>query len=415
MNSHERTQSETQLGLSWLIALRWGAVAGQLATLAFVRLALQTDQRWGVLLALVASTALTNVALLTVKPQAPKWLLPVVLSFDVVTLTGLLAASGGITNPFTVFFFVHVALAALFDGRAAQLVAGLTVLAFSLLCAAAAADGAAFTSVVGSWVAYVLGTSFVAYFVSRVSRALRGREQRLARLTAQNERLATLSSFSANAAHELGSPLATIAVAAGELSSRLRREKVDVELLSDAELVRAEVARCRRILVELSARSGEAMGEMPERAALNRVVDELKMLLAPPRRDALQVSYQPADAHAHAVNVPVKTLAQVLNNLVRNAFEAQGEAGHIDAPVELQIVTGERPVFRVLDRGAGIAPEVSPRLGEPFVTTKGENGLGLGIYLARATAERLGGALRLNARAGGGTVVEFDLAEEHES
>src|SRR5690606_17716055 len=244
--------------LSWLLKVRWGAVAGQLVALAFVRFVLALDLPYLPLLGLVAFTAVSNAALtFWGRPAADTCTLPVVLAVDGVVLTALLATSGGASNPFTVFFLVHVALAALLlEARLAWAIVSLTTIAFATLFFLPAHstthhhhDHSAWSAhLVGMWVAYVLAAGFVAHFVGRVSRAIRERDRRLAEvahLAAQNERLATLSSFSANAAHELGSPLATIGLASKELAIALRREAPDSALPADAELVCREVARCR--------------------------------------------------------------------------------------------------------------------------------------------------------------------------
>ncbi len=102
----------------------------------------------------------------------------------------------------------------------------------------------------------------------------------------------------------------------------------------------------------------------------------------------------------------------MLHNLVRNAFEAQDEAG-VEEPVDVHVVVGARLCIHVLDRGPGMPESVRERLGEPFVTTKGDRGgLGLGINLARAYVDRTGGHLLVRRRAGGGTDVELCLVRD---
>src|SRR5690606_7078610 len=109
-----KPDTEVQLGLSWLLKLRWGAVAGQLIALIVVRVFLELDLPYVPLLGLVSFTAASNAVLMFVdQPSTSTWRLPGVLTIDVAVLTAMLAASGGASNPFTVFFLVHVALAAL--------------------------------------------------------------------------------------------------------------------------------------------------------------------------------------------------------------------------------------------------------------------------------------------------------------
>ena len=396
-----------QLGLPWLLRLRWGAVAGQLLAITLVRAVLAVDLPYGALVALASFTALTNVALHLVRRPERSWHLAAVLVLDVTVLTAMLALSGGASNPFTVFFLVHVALAALLlEPRLAWGLVVVTVAAFGLLFFSPPGPmtlhmHGGHAHLVGMWIAYALAAGFVAHFVAKVSHAMRERDQRLAtiaRLAAQNERLATLSSFSANAAHELGSPLATIGLAAKELALGLRAQQAPDALASDAELVVREVARCRDILADISARAGESMGEMPIATTPEHVIEDVRKAAS-----HLRVTFDDDASKTAAIVAPARTLAQMLQNLVRNALEAHEERG-VDEPVELRVSVGERVCFHVLDRGAGLSEDVRDHVGEPFVTTKGaRGGLGLGIYLARAYAERTGGDLTFHAREGGGT------------
>lgn len=151
---------------------------------------------------------------------------------------------------------------------------------------------------------------------------------------------------------------------------------------------------------------------MPVRATPPRVVEELQRVMAPALVPHLRVSYVSETSLDASLVAPVKTLALMLHNLIRNAFEAQEDADVL-TPIELRIEAGERLCFHVLDRGTGPTDEVRAKLGEPFVTTKAERGgLGLGVYLARSYAERTGGYLLFQPRDGGGSDVELCLPRD---
>jgi two-component system sensor histidine kinase RegB len=413
-----------ELGVPWLVRLRWAAVLVQAVALGTARVAFDLDFPWFTVIALVALSAASNGALARRQgePRATA-AVPWVLMLDVALLTAILGLTGGPMNPFSVFYVVHVALAAmLLETRRAWLVATITIVAFACLFLMQPDDphamhhGEALSAhLIGMWVAYLLAAGFVAHFVSRLSSALRARERRLAevaQLAAVNERLASLSSFSANAAHELGSPLGTIALAAGDLVTALEAVDRASPLSEDARLVAREVARCRGILADLSARAGQSVGEMPSHSTPQAVVDAAVALLPPPLRASLAVTWETPEAADAPCLLTVRTLSQMVANLLRNAWEASEDTAR-PPEVTLAIACREELVLRVLDRGPGLPPAVAARLGEPFVTTRADRGgLGLGLYLAAAFARRAGGSLSVSPRQGGGTEARLTLARD---
>ncbi len=420
-DSESEFESDVELGLRWLVNLRWGAGLSQLLALVFVHFGLGLELPYLPLLGLVLFTLLSNSALsFLLRPKHGVWEVPLILLTDVLLLTLMLAWSGGPSNPFTVFFLVHVALGAvLLEPRWSWGLVATTAVAFGALFVLPIGGhehhhhhGALANHLVGMWVAYVLAAGFVAYFVGRLSHATRERDRKLsvlAGLKAQNERLATLSAFSASAAHELGSPLATIGLSADELVRAVGTDEDFRSVADDARLIHREAMRCRKILAELSTRAGASVGEMPSTSSPGEITRELVASLPSQLGSNLRIRFASEAAERSELFVPSRTLVQMLVNLVKNAFEAQDESGTFD-PVELEVDVDERVIFTVYDRGSGMAKEIADTLGEPFVTTKSQvGGLGLGIYLVRAFAERTGGKLRLGARDGGGVVAELTI------
>jgi len=436
--SRDARSSDARLGLAWLVRVRYGAVALFALTLLVCRFALglQVDYAW--IGALLGLTLVTNFVLSFHQARAPRLVLPFVLAQDVGTLAISLALSGGPANPFSVFFLVHVALAAVLLRPALSWgFAVLTALCFAGLFALPspghqhhAGHGAAFSAhLAGMWIAYALSAVFVAYFVGTVSRAVRKLDREAAELrilALQNERLATLTSFSATAAHELASPLSTIALAAEELELSSDALAQSPDLGRDIRLIRTEIRRCRDILQELSSRAGESMGEMPISTTAGAIVEGVLSQLSPRLARQLEVAFEEDATRLASIVTTKQTLVYLLHSLIRNAFEAEAEA-QVAGSVRL-VVTRARPGrekaareaggrerllrFCVLDRGSGVAPDILPHIGEPFVTTKAERGgLGLGLFLARAFAERMGGRFALQARAGGGTDAELALPD----
>ena len=418
-----------KIGLAWLVRLRWLAIAGQLAIVALAVLALRVSLPLELVATLISITALSNLALTgwLRKGEPSAHALTTVLLLDVLTLTGLLLCAGGASNPFSVFYLVHVALAALLLApRPAWFVAATTSLAFGSLFVlpAHAIDahamhmqhGASSMHLQGMWLAYSLAAGFVVHFVSRVASALQAREHELFELqrsAVRHEKLASLSTLAAGAAHELGTPLGTIALVAKELERGLEAGSAASELIPDARLIRHEVERCRDILQQMAARAGEGAGEMLAPISVHGVEQELSDALG---AHAVQLAFEregEGEGGLGEIVAPKRLLVQVLANLVRNAFDAQAEAGKTD-PVRLVTrLEAERAAFEILDRGAGIATDASPRVGEPFFTTKAPGrGLGLGVFLARAFAEKMGGELTLAARPGGGTVARLTVPRD---
>jgi two-component system sensor histidine kinase RegB len=416
--------------LAWLVRLRWGSVVAQAVTVLVGVFALGAPTS---LLAdvVIAVTAGSNIALFAAarkRRAVGAGVLGAVLVFDTVALTALLFLCGGPSNPFSTLYLVYVTLAALALGiRWASVAIAVSAAGYALLFlagdqAAAMAhmhhDGSAFSAhLQAMWVAFTVTAALIAYFVARVARALREREDELAEarnVAGRAEKLASLSTLAAGAAHELGTPLGTIAVVSKELELVLKRTPGLSTLSEDARLIRDEVERCRRIVQQMSGRSGEAMGEVPEPVVLADLLKEA-------RRQSLSSS-SPILASELLVDVdaavparlvlPVRGLVQSLRNLLHNAWDAGGPASDVRLRVRR---ANDRVTFEVEDRGMGMTSEVLERVGEPFFTTKlpGE-GTGLGLFLARTFAERWQGRLTLESEAGRGTraVLELPLTPE---
>jgi two-component system sensor histidine kinase RegB len=219
------------------------------------------------------------------------------------------------------------------------------------------------------------------------------------RATARQARLASLVTLAAGAAHELSTPLATIAVAVKELERNQVRWS-DPELLSDVRLIRNQVDRCRNILHQMSSDAGQTIGEHWEPFAASALVHAVLSGLS----TDIQVRSEIAPTVCNLrLRLPEGALAQALRVLVKNAQEASPKGREVCIRVD---ATTDAVVFAVEDEGTGIAEEHLERLGEPFFTTKPTgSGMGLGVFLARSVAERLGGNLTFNSRLGRGTTA----------
>ncbi len=344
---------------------------------------------------------------------AEEWWLLAVMAFDVVAFSGLLYFTGGPENPFSFLYLVPIAIAAITLRSAWTWLLVLLSLASSLVLFAhhrplpmlgGGHAGHMALHLRGMWVAFGVAAAFIVYFLLRVRRALAAREEELSAsrsLASRQERLASLATLAAGAAHELATPLSTIAVVAKDLE----REVAAVPAATDdVRLMRAEVERCRRILARMRVDAGDPAGERFANVSVREILDEC---LADGER-AVDVTVD--DAAAGAVTaLPRHAFGQALRGLVDNARQASPPG----APVTLHVVADDdahRLVFEIADRGTGIPPELVARVGEPFFTTKpAGQGMGLGIFLARAIVERLGGGLSIRSAPGAGTTATLWL------
>jgi two-component system sensor histidine kinase RegB len=406
---------ETLTNLTWLLRLRWGAIAGQLVTILVVHFGIHLSLPLAPLLAIVGVELLSNVVLVLRRGggPVPPWAPGTVMALDVVLLSALLFFTGGPENPFSFLFLVPISLATLI------LTAAWTwaLVALSLACTAVlflwnqpldlGPSHAAHMSLHfrGMWIAFGVSAAFIVYFLRRIRRALAQREAELAasrNLAARQERLASLATLAAGAAHELSTPLSTIAVVAKELEREIVRLAVPAGVAEDVRLVRAEVERCRAILQRLGSDAGEVMGEAFVAVPVGDLVTHALSGLEPRPEIRADIG---ADARALALSVPPRALGQALQGVLKNAQDASPP--HL--PISLAVArVGDRVEFTVRDQGSGMPPEVLARIGEPFFTTKpAGKGMGLGLFLARTVVERLGGAVTIDSVERAGTTARI--------
>ncbi len=401
---------EPQATLPWLVRLRWVALAGQVLALVAGASVPGLELEWRVFLAVSVATLLSNLAL-----KVPRWsargdvsrLTGSVLAFDTVLLTVLLAASGGSMNPFTVFYLVHITLSAVALSAAwTTLIAGLSVVGFGLLFLAPHDPHAHHRAsglelhLYGMWVAFMLASGFTAFFVRRITQAIRAQREEIAALreaAAQNARLASLTTLAAGAAHELGTPLGTIAVAAHEAAGVASRIPGAEGVTEDLRLIELETERCREILNRMSVRAAEG----PDARAVSSTAElerRLRAHLGDERFGRVELRF---DEPTPELRAPGEALAQSVAALVQNGIEASPQGGRVVVGLAREATFVN---ISVEDDGAGIPPDVLAKVGEPFFTTKQPGrGLGLGVFLARAFIESQGGALAIESRHGRGT------------
>jgi two-component system sensor histidine kinase RegB len=402
------------LRLDTLVRLRWLAVGGQLIAVLFVRFVLQFPLPAVACLLLIALSAALNLFLRARYPatlRIEERTAFAFLSYDVLQLSGLLYLSGGLENPFALLLLAPVIVSAAALGRQPTTLLALLVIA--------AATGLALRHhplpwyddeklplpllyVGGIWVALVSACIFTGAYTFRVAeearklaRALNATEMVLAR----EQHLYALDGLAAAAAHELGTPLATIALVAKELE---REVPSDSPWAEDVALLRSQSQRCREILSRLTSMSGQTDVHLA-RLPLSHLVEEVveayrafaaKIVVTPPKG----VGPEPVGRRNPAI-------VQGLVNLVENAVDFAAERVTVgtewdDATVSISIA----------DDGPGFSAAIIDRIGEPYVTTRPEaanaaapdheaGGLGLGLFIAKTLLARSGAVVDLANRA----------------
>lgn len=386
------------INLWWLVRLRFFSLAGQLATILFVSIWMRIELPFAPLLGLLALGLLGNLAALARirrRPLAATPLLGILLVYDVLHLTGLLYLTGGPFNPFSFAYLVLIVLATVVLRERqvwmlAALSAGCSALLFlrhrPLILPGGHADHMR-THLYGMWVAFLIAAGFIVYFMVRIRRALDARERALReaqQLAAHRDKLASLATLAAGAAHELATPLATIALVAGELA---REHEASPELTrSDLALIQSEVQRCRAVLDQMAVDAGQSAGESLAEVSLRELLKQARAGL--PASPPIRVQIEPDTE----LLLPARALSQALRGLIKNAQDAS----QAEQPVQLRASCEGALCIEIEDQGCGMSSEVASRIGEPFFSTKAPGrGMGLGVFLCRTVVESLGGTLRV--------------------
>ena len=332
---------------------------------------------------------------------------------DVTSIAAILYFLGGATNPFAWFFLIPIMISAtVLQGGYTWSLVLLTTACYSILMFYNVSLGQSHMShdhgfqqhVFGMWFGFVLSAGLIAWFIVGMANTLRERDQHLAEArekALRDERLVALGTLAAGAAHEMGTPLATMAVVTHELERDYDTDEY-TELRDRMRLLRSQVDRCKEALSVMSASAGEARAESGHPMQVRAFIDDV----------ASQWQSQQPDAslalRVHE-NVPAarilaeRTLTQALVNILNNAADAAPDNIELEANwdnVQLDIA--------ICDRGPGFSALADTSAGRTQFSTK-EHGLGIGLLLARATINRLGGELNVTDRSGGGACAHIRI------
>jgi two-component system sensor histidine kinase RegB len=408
---HQLRHPQRNVRLDTLTRLRWLAVAGQTAAVLVVNYVLDFDVPLAACAAVIAVSAWLNVALRLrfrvtqrLEPDRAAWL----LAFDIAQLAVLLFLTGGLENPFSFMILAPVLISATALPPRMTLMLGF----FATLCATVLVfvhyplpwvsdEPIVFPPlyIMGLWISILVAIGFIgvyAWLVAEEARLLADAFTATELVLAREQHLSQLDGLAAAAAHELATPLSTIAVVAKELERALPSDSPHAE---DVRLLREQTQRCRDILAKLAELSADT-GQPFDRMKVSGLIEEV---IAPHRNFGVEIDVVlPPDRNGEPVGTRNPGILYGLGNLVENAVD------FAKARVEVAVRwTAKQVAITIADDGPGFSPEVMDRLGEPYVTTRGVKststdtdpiGLGLGFFIAKTLLERSGATLALANR-----------------
>lgn len=398
-----------------LTTLRWLAVLGQLSALLIVHFALGFPVPLGLCLAVAAASAWLNIFTM-LRFSSQRYLsdqeAAAYISFDIVQLCALLFLTGGLQNPFAVLILAPVTIAAsVLPLRLTVVIGSLAFAGISLLAAYhfplpwRLGEALALPPIltIGIWVALSFAVAFFAAYAHRIaaeSAQLRSALAASQLVLAREERLAALGGLAAAAAHELGTPLATIQLTAKEMADELKGEGL---LEEDARLLVSQAQRCREILGRLSNR-GDAGDLMMDRIAVDLLLKEAASPFVDARQGpAVIFEVKGGGDEAPPVLQRRPEIIYGLRNIIENAVGFARSKVLVSADWDKDAFTIE-----VHDDGPGFSLEILGRLGEPYLGSRARSaqrsgtrkgGLGLGFFIAKTLLERTGAAISFDNRA----------------
>ena len=399
-----------------LIQLRWIAVVGQITTIATVTLGFGVELPLPAMLRVLACLIAFNIF------SQLRWheqrtvdnrQVFMALLVDVFSLTAQLYLSGGVSNPFVFLYLLQVILAAVLlqpwstwtiVAITGMCVAGLALFARPLALPFDHGRGLSSLYIQGILISIVVTAALLVIFLTRINRNLRAGDAQLANLrqrAAEEEHIVRMGLLATGAAHELGTPLATLAVILGDWR-RMPEFSKNPELLAEIGEMQAQLTRCKSIVSGILLSAGEARGESSVKTTVKRFLDQL---VGEWRASRTIVSFDYENRIERDLEVVSdSTLKQMIWNVLDNALEASPAWMRLEATRD-----GDSLTLLVTDAGRGFAPGMLDQFGKPYQSTKGRPGGGLGLFLVVNVARTLGGTVSARNRDEGGAAVRIHL------
>ncbi|PWK30358.1 ATP-binding protein [Pseudomonas sp. OV226] len=339
------------------------------------------------------------------------------LACDLFIHSALLYFSGGSTNPFVSYYLVPLTIAAVtLPWRYSVILSGIALTMYTLLLARfyplqtfpIAREN---LQVYGMWLSFALAAAVITFFAARMAEELRRQEELRAIRREEglrDQQLLAVATQAAGAAHELGTPLATMSV----LLKEMQQDHPDPMLQDDLKVLQDQVKACKETLQQL-VRAAEANRRLA--VEMQDVTDWLDEALNRWHLMRPEASYRFQRLGQGTVPrmAPAPDLTQALLNLLNNAADACPEGLQVTLDWDFENLT-----ISIRDHGAGVPLAIAEQIGKPFFTTKGK-GFGLGLFLSKASVTRAGGSVKLYSHEEGGTLTELRLprvarGDEHE-
>lgn len=333
---------------------------------------------------------------------------------DLLALTVLFYFTGGYSNPLVWMYLLPLTVAAVALKREyAWLLAAIAVSCYSGLVfyyvplshlhmhylAGKSLD----IHLVGMWLGFVVSAGIIAFFVTKIGQSLRDYDQLIASIrekSLESERALSLGTLAASAAHELGTPLATMAVISKELAQDLSNQPDQLQQLA---IIRTQIERCKEILSSITHNAGQSRADAGQGLTLHQFLHEAIQRWRD-TRPATELVTELNNASQDALIFTDRTLSQAIQNLLDNAADASPERVILKANWD-----DDHLHLEIRDFGIGLSDEVKKQLGTPFFSSKNGNGMGLGVYLTEIILAKFGGTLHLSNHNEGGVLTSVRL------
>ena len=335
---------------------------------------------------------------------------------DIAALSALFYFSGGYSNPFIWMYLLPITVAAVALRRLfAWIIASLSIACYTLLMfyhvplshlhLNTHGDVTLDIHLVGMWLGFVVSATIVAIFIARIGQNLRDYDKTIAEVresALESERMLALGSFATSAAHELGTPLSTMAVVCKELTQEYANQP---ELINQLTLLRSQVSRCKEILSSITRDAGQARASDSDIKGI-LLTDFIEEVIQRWRdtRPATELIVSISKSKVNPLIVMDRTLTQAILNLLDNAADESPEQVRFSASWNEHELS-----IQIRDFGKGLSSEVKQLIGTPFFTSKNNEGMGLGVYLTQVTLARYDGQLSLDNHPEGGVMTSVKL------